>query len=378
MGKAHDGFSQILDGKVDDLLRSFKDGRKQLNGIKSSFDDIKNDIGNIIIDNSELIDKYGKLGFKLVFGILALINIAIAVFMFLICIFSGKSCTNCCCCCRGIFKLFTHLLWNILALLMIIVFLVGFLIALVGQVGSDAMSIISYVVSVDNTDNILLNQLGDAKSYLDRCINGDGQIIEELGLDISQIDSFDEIRTAEQRIVETKNEFEEKKQFVTYNIYKDKLLSRDNLTDNTLSLIHETATVDFNNLDSNDLSKILNFNTILSQMNEIIGREINAKNKKEIWDKASTATDKICKENNLGNFEHSDDTELRLNPKYCKPFYRNWINAYDTDTTSHNDLEINIMNTAKIISDTITFIENSMKDSDVENDYLKILNELKE
>jgi len=113
-------------------------------------------------------------------------------------------------------------------------------------------------------------------------------------------------------------------------------------------------------------------------MNEIIGREINAKNKKEIWDKASTATDKICKENNLGNFVHSDDTELRLNPKYCKPFYRNWINAYDTDTTSHNDLEINIMNTAKIISDTITFIENSMKDSDVENDYLQILNELKE
>ena len=276
MGQAHDGFSQILDDKVDDLLGSFNDGRNQLDEIKSSFDDIKNDIGGLIIDYSELIDDYGKLGFKLVFGVLALINIAIAVFMLLICICSGKSCTNCCCC-RCICKLFTHLLWNILALLMIIVFLVGFLIALVGQVGSDAMSIISYVVSADNTDNILLDQLGDAKSYLERCINGDGQIVEELGLDTSQIDSFDDIRTAEQKIEETKNQFEEKKQFVTYMIYKDKLLSRDNLTDSTLSLILETETVDFNNLNSNYLSKILNFDVILSKMNDFIVRETNAK-----------------------------------------------------------------------------------------------------
>ena len=375
MGQAHDGFSQILDDKVDDLLGSFNDGREQLDGIKSSFDDIKNDIGGIIIDYSELIDEYGKLGFKLVFGVLALINIAIAVFMLLICICSGKSCTNCCCCCRGIFKLFTHLLWNILALLMIIVFLVGFLIALVGQVGSDAMSIISYVVSVDNTENILLDQLGEAKSYLNRCINGDGQIVEELGLDTSQINSFDEIRTAEQRIEETKNEFEERKQFVTYTIYKDKLLSRDNLTDNTLSLILETATVDFTNLEDNDLSKILNFDVILSKMNDIIKIDNIAKNKKEIWDKKSTESNKICINGVTDSFSHDSTTELKLNPKYCKPLYRDWIENNELDSSSN---KAKIKNTAEVISDTITFIENAMKDINVNDHYLKILNELKD
>ncbi|MBO6194754.1 MAG: hypothetical protein J6O56_00245 [Bacilli bacterium] len=369
MGQAHDGFSQILDDKVDDLLGNFNDGRKQLDEIKSSFDDIKNDIGNIIIDYSELIDDYGKLGFKLVFGVLALINIAIAVFMLLICICSGKSCTNCCCC-RCICKLFTHLLWNILALLMIIVFLVGFLIALVGQVGSDAMSIISYVVSADNTDNILLDQLGDAKPYLDRCINGDGQIVEELGLDTSQINSFDDIRTAEQKIEETKNEFKEKKQFVTYNIYKDKLLSRNNLTDNSLSLVHET--VDLNNLDSNDLSKVLNFDVVLSQMNEFIKNDPDSYTHKETWDKTSTVTDKICKEGD-DDFTHSDGTELKLNPKYCKPYYRDWIE--NIGSAHPKDY---IKNSAQVISDTITFIKNAMKDSDVDEDYLKILNLLKD
>ena len=61
---------------------------------------------------------------------------------------------------------------------MIITFLVGSLFGLIGQIGSDAMSLISYIVSEDNLDkngtggdNILVGSLGEAKGYLYRCIN---------------------------------------------------------------------------------------------------------------------------------------------------------------------------------------------------------------
>ena len=91
--------------------------------------------------------------------------------MLLICLFSGKMYINCCCC-RCLFKFFTHLSCNTLSLLMIIIFLVGSLFGLIGQIRSDVMPVISYIVSEDNLgkngtggDNILVGSLRDVKGY---------------------------------------------------------------------------------------------------------------------------------------------------------------------------------------------------------------------
>ena len=82
------------------------------------------------------------MGVKLVFGALALINILLAVLMILIYMCSGRVCVNCCCC-RCWCKLMTHVLWNILALLMILTFLFGSIIGLIGKIGGGMMSILS-------------------------------------------------------------------------------------------------------------------------------------------------------------------------------------------------------------------------------------------
>ena len=86
MTQAQTGFNQILDSNVDGILKNLKDGRTQLDGIKTSFEGIKTDISNILVEYSGYIDEYGKLGFKLVFGVLALINISIVTIMLLRCI----------------------------------------------------------------------------------------------------------------------------------------------------------------------------------------------------------------------------------------------------------------------------------------------------
>ena len=150
MNQARENFNNILNENTDAITDALTTGKDTINNIDSSFSDIKDGVAQILVDYSGIIDDYGKLGIKAVFGVLALIDIGIAIFIFLLCFCSGKACVNCCCCCRCLFKTFTHLLWNILALLMIIVFLVGSIIALIGKIGGDTMSLFSYLVSKDN------------------------------------------------------------------------------------------------------------------------------------------------------------------------------------------------------------------------------------
>ena len=234
---ALNGFNQILSTQSTSIIQSLDSGKDTLSELKDIFDRIKSSIADIIIDNSETIDKNGKMGFKLIFGILALINIAIAAFMFLIFCFSGRLCAKCCYYCRCIFKLAIHLLWNILAFLMIITFLVGFLFALIGRLGNDVMSVISYIVSEDNLgpngDIILVDNIGDAKNYLYRCVNDDGKIEKEIGLEMNQIESFDKIYVAENTINQAKDSFEQIKQSLpTYTRFKGEINDRATLKSN--------------------------------------------------------------------------------------------------------------------------------------------------
>ncbi len=121
---------------------------------------------------------------------------------------------------------------------MIITFLVGSLFGLIVQIGSDAMSFISYIVSEDNLgkngtggDNILVGgSLGKAKGYLDTCVNGDGRIEQQLILDGDQIKSFDDLYTSEDSINQAKENLIQKKQKETYNRLKGEIEKRKNLT----------------------------------------------------------------------------------------------------------------------------------------------------
>ena len=336
MEQAHSGFTELLDGNVDDITKSLDDSKDMVNDFKGNFNDLKGSLADTIVDNSRTIDEYGKMGFKAVFITLALIDVAIAVFILILCLCSGKCCTKCCCCCRCIFKLFTHILWNLLALFMIIVFLIGSLFTLVGKVGSDVMSIISYVVSEDNIgaggDGIFIDQLGEGKKYITRCIIGDGKIEEELGLDLDQINSFKNISDAENQIKEAKREFKEKKDFVTYKIYKNKLKERVDLSDQELSLVN-----------INDNRKVLNFRTILEEINhDIEGNDVlNSYNEK--WN--------INSDNELDcdDAPPSHAETIIFNPKKCRPFNRDWIQNLFGD-------EVYIKNKAQIISDILDYV----------------------
>ena len=331
MEQAHNGFTELLDGNIQDITKPLDEGKEMVGNITETFNGIKDTIADMIVDNSETIDEYGKLGIKAVFGVLALLNVAIAAFMLLLCFCSGKCCTKCCCC-RCICKLFTHILWNILALLMIIVFLVGSLFALIGKVGSDAMSVISYVVSDDNIgeggDGVLLDQIEEYKNYTTRCIGGDGKIEEELGLDLDQINSINNISDAENQIKDAKRQFKEKKDFLTYKHFIEELEKRVAYTDLKLFPV-------------DDIANIIDFNVVFTSMKDL------ASSLREKWEIGSG---NACSETTSPYTSHSDN-DLTFDLKTCDPSSR-----YPDNDAS---IDEKLRNNAKIISDFKKFIGNA-------------------
>ena len=190
-------FNDILNSSITDVTNALNDAQNTLDDLRKPFDDINNEIGDKVTDYSDKIDKYGKLVVKLVFSILMVMNIFLGVFIALIGLCSMKACADCCFC-RCLFKSALHILWNILALMMILSFIVGSMLALVGRVGADAMSLISFVISAENfanNDPLLLGELGDAKKYLEICLHGNGSLESEfdLGDSLDYIEDIDRV-----------------------------------------------------------------------------------------------------------------------------------------------------------------------------------------
>ena len=376
---AKNGFKDILKDNLDKIEDTLQDAQDKFDDLQNPFNDVYDQMASSIYDYGTLIDDYGKDGVKLCFGALALINIALAVLMLLICCCSGKTCVNCCCC-RCICKFFTHILWNILALLMIVTFLVGSIIGLIGRIGGDMMSVISYVVSLENFNSeepVLINKLGKANQYLNVCLNGDGNIADELNISNS-IGSFDDIYVAQRRIDEAIENFTSLiDKAITYEFYKNALDKRinydieeeDELEDN--SDIRSKIEKKIFAFNLGEESKLLELSTIIKALNEFVG---GYGVDKESWGLKNGDNSKKCRPENF-------DVDVRgvsINPikfhlSSCLPNDRDWILNLDenADPTKKEKIK-GIKNYATLISDMAVMVKN------LDGNYKHTLNNLRD
>ena len=325
-----------LQNKQDDAQESLKNIEDSISEMENTINDIKDQVSGAIFDYGNLIEEYGKLGFKVVFSTLMVIDIAIAAFMTLLLFFSS-SCAKCCCCCRCLFKSLIHILWNLLALLTFFTLLLGFFFTLIGTVGQDLTSVVSFLVSDDNLNKespILIE--GDSKKYMKECINGEGNVKEVIdGVELEQLKNIDELKTAESKIIEAENEANKLKEGkYAYKKY--------------LKLFEDRTQYKIDNFDLVSENNKITFKDSLNQINGL------ASNRK--WSIS-------CEEN-----EHDCDTEGDDTSNYCfepstcnskRP--NNWYS--DPDKTSDK---------VKILD---TFIDaiNKEKDSTNENSIAKAL-----
>ena len=344
MQSARDGFEDILDRNLEKIQDTLDDAKSKFNDLQSPINNVYNSISEPLYDYSILIDDYGKDGVTLAFGALAIINIALAVLMFLICLCSGKMCVNCCCC-RCICKLFTHILWNVLALLMIITLLIGAIVGIIGRIGGDMMSVLSFIMSEDNFNDrnpVILNKLGDALQYLNCCINGDGDIASLLNISDS-INSFNQIHNAQGTIERAIDNFTQiKGTHRAYDLIIEYYNKRINYIDDphnpnitAINLLHEDKFLVLYTLNGF-------LNTKISNLDPSMGDER--------WT-LDGDKQKICGTANDPTYT----SPVEFHPSTCKPRDRDWIKNLNP---SVGQTQKDIKNYADLISDVVDMIEN--------------------
>ena len=293
---AQSDFNDILRDNIDEVKKSLQSGIDNLDDLISPFTDANNEIGKIFSNASESIDSYGKMSVNIIFGGLMAMNVALAALMLLICMFSGKSCTSCCCC-RCLFKFCTHILWNVLALLMILSFILGSLIALVGRFGGDAMGLVSYIMSEDNFngEKLIVDKLGEAKDYISTCLHGDGNIAKKLNIGDDSLDSFTRINDVQNKIFDVRQKFYALQNSETTCSFLIKKL------DNQLKYKEDITLINLEGGDS------ISANKLIEEINRIAGEN----GEKEKWSNTSIIEDQ-CK--------NSIPSEpIIYHPQYCQP-----------------------------------------------------------
>ena len=361
LNSAAGSFRNMLNENIGEIKRGLHSGITSLEELRKPFDDVYDVIADAIYDSSVYIDKYGKLSVQLVFGILAAMNLALGILVLLICLFSGKSCADCCCC-RCICKCATHIIWNLLAFLMIIAFIIGSLLSLLGAIGSDMMSVFSYIVSEENFNKgdsaVIINKLEEGKDILKECFIGNGRLTELFNLsDVT--DDFDIIQEKKNEIQGYMDEFRERMNYPSYTYLKSLLENRLQFTEDTNLILLDPQS------NTPQAQKIINLDEIIKKLNDSPGAD-------EKWNLLEGDKDKICiKDQNDGFAKNSQNV---LHPWTCEPYHRDWIEEGLGNT--------DITNYAKIATDIIDLLKYAKGEIEPANNpnyksYYDILDELK-
>ena len=361
LNSAAGSFRNMLNENIGEIKRGLHSGITSLEELRKPFDDVYDVIADAIYDSSVYIDKYGKLSVQLVFGILAAMNLALGILVLLICLFSGQSCADCCCC-RCICKCATHIIWNLLALLMIIAFIIGSLLSLLGAIGSDMMSVFSYIVSEENFNKgdsaVIINKLEEGKDILKECFIGNGRLTELFNLsDVT--DDFDIIQEKKNEIQGYMDEFRERMNYPSYTYLKSLLENRLQFTEDTNLILLDPQS------NTPQAQKIINLDEIIKKLNDSPGAD-------EKWNLLEGDKDKICiKDQNDGFAKNSQNV---LHPWTCEPYHRDWIEEGlgNPDITNYAKIATDIIDLLKYAKGEIEPADNPNYKS-----YYDILDELK-
>ena len=341
MTAADSCFNNIFNG--NSITNDFDVGIEKMGEIKNEFSSLKELISDQIVDKADDIDKYGNLVYTIFFSILIILCASIVVFMLLLCCCSGELCTNCSCC-QCFCKFFLHFFWNLMALIMFVLFMGGSLFTISGTTGGDLVTVVSYLTSENNLgqdkDTIIL---GNVKQYLNKCFNNNGNILDELGLKVNDMKSFEKLKEVKLQLEELKDQFNAILYKFVYSEFNEELEQRLKYNSPDLMLI------------STDNTDNIKFVDLLKKFNDY--SDTNAKN--EQWSIDSTS-DNTC---NAANKDETHTSQVIYHPSKCYPTVKTWSN--------------NIPNEKSKLEDIKTLI-NIAGDNNNQNGMKKILNDLRD
>ena len=373
MEEAKDSFQSMLGENLDKIEEGLSQGSEKLDKLRKPFYNVYDEISGSMYKISEYMNDYGEISVKYVFGALALLNLLLAILLLLICCFSGQSCANGCCCCRCLCKLWLHLIWNLLALFMIISFMIGSVLALIGKVGSDVMTLVSFIVSEENFNDVkpvLLDKLDKGKDILKECIVGEGNLSSVFELD-GLTGDFDTIYSVKDDIVSYKERFNSlARGYPAYHVLRGFLENRTEFREETNFIRMDTENL---GTAPNLISPGFKLSDLISSLNDAIGST-----KDEKWDQNIGDRNFVCDEDNTGSGPAGSPIGNKLHPWACQPIYLGWVKNGDSSYSSADFSKI--QNYAQITSDAIDILKYANNSKTLNGDYesyFAILEDLK-
>ena len=348
-------FSNITE-KTDILIKDIKSGFNEdmpkitngimdiLNNVSQSIDQRLNPFNKVIykisekiLDISRYIENYAKPIIILLFSFILLINITLGILLIFIHLQPLKI-NRSYRCSKFLFKIFPHILRNVLALMMIIAFIIGSIVALIGKLGRDVNSLVSFILSKENFESenpILLGNLKDGKKYLYYCLYKDCNF-ENKFEKISSI--LDRVYLLDEKLEDIDDIFQPikdvKDNLPSFSLFQEQIKNRREFISPNISLYEITSQ-----------ESIIFLNEILTSLNNEI--RINT-NKFESWDIYGDKTITCDKDKDLIKLD-----KYKFHPLICKPIERDWIKDYNNT---------NIKDYAIIISEIVNLV-NKLRDN---------------
>ena len=147
--------------------------QNNLQNLIQSIDKINNDFITPLYKKNNNLKKNGKKLFKSFFIICTLLNLLFIVLN--VCFFC-----ECFPSIECIFKFLIHIIWNCLALVMVISFLLSGIFSIISVLSKDVVSVVNFSLSSNNLNSEnpkIIKNFGDGKEYLDICINGNHNLM---------------------------------------------------------------------------------------------------------------------------------------------------------------------------------------------------------
>ena len=172
-----------------DTFKAITESIDAIDEISSSFKNIQSDITDPWYDLQSTINDIANKSLKIAGSVICVFCASVCV---LILLYKLLGCVG------KIFKIVIHVLWNIVALTIIVSFIVGGVIGLLGKIGIDLVSVMKFIVSRENlnaADPVVIGNVNN-KDYLITCLHEDGDLAGKLNLrnDAKVLDDLNEIK----------------------------------------------------------------------------------------------------------------------------------------------------------------------------------------
>lgn len=298
----------------------------------------------------DMIKNYGTLACNCFFAALAGLGGIVIVFTLFYVILKIKC-----------VKIFIILIWNILALVMILSFIVGAIFGLIGIVGRDGTSVVYYIISPQNLNSESIKLIPSTISQkVNICLHGDGDLSSEFNTssmnNLTELDKIKrELDAARENLTQHKNSMT----ITTINEHLDKV--KVNFKEATK--INQNLTTLLNSLNEKTNKGVKCDNTSLYDKWVVVKEDCDSKNP------YSEVRGPIGKNNCLvfGNKEE-DLKRYSCNPPINTSNYIQAIHEYkesnaksiDELKKKNNDLNVKFTKVINQLIDTIDEVDNKL------------------